>query len=170
MAESATKDTKKQWDREVRNNARDLYLTGYTVTEVAVELEIPVPTIRYWQNKDNWTDSKRNLELSTNDSTLDEIAGNLTRSRSQAMQDYIRIQEVAKDGIYDEELRFRDKKQAVDALAIGLKGERELLNQNVSMQLILEIATVLDEEITDPFIRQRVGNKLAAIGQLYAAD
>ena len=124
MAESATKDTKKQWDREVRNNARDLYLTGYTVTEVAVELEIPVPTIRYWQNKDNWTDSKRNLELSTNDSTLDEIAGNLTRSRSQAMQDYIRIQEVAKDGIYDEELRFRDKKQAVDALAIGLKGER----------------------------------------------
>ena len=140
MAESATKDTKKQWDREVRNNARDLYLTGYTVTEVAVELEIPVPTIRYWQNKDNWTDSKRNLELSTNDSTLDEIAGNLTRSRSQAMQDYIRIQEVAKDGIYDEELRFRDKKQAVDALAIGLKGERELLNQNVSMHLILEIA------------------------------
>ena len=170
MAESATKDTKKQWDREVRNNARDLYLTGYTVTEVAVELEIPVPTIRYWQNKDNWTDSKRNLELSTNDSTLDEIAGNLTRSRSQAMQDYIRIQEVAKDGIYDEELRFRDKKQAVDALAIGLKGERVLLNQNVSMQLILEIAKVLDEEITDPFIRQRVGNKLAAIGQLYAAD
>ena len=170
MAESATKVTKKQWDREVRNNARDLYLTGYTVTEVAVELEIPVPTIRYWQNKDNWTDSKRNLELSTNDSTLDEIAGNLTRSRSQAMQDYIRIQEVAKDGIYDEELRFRDKKQAVDALAIGLKGERELLNQNVSMQLILEIAKVLDEEITDPFIRQRVGNKLAAIGQLYAAD
>ena len=170
MAESATKDTKKQWDREVRNNARDLYLTGYTVTEVAVELEIPVPTIRYWQNKDNWTDSKRNLELSTNDSTLDEIAGNLTRSRSQAMQDYIRIQEVAKDGIYDEELRFRDKKQAVDALAIGLKGERELLNQNVSMQLILEIAKVLDEEITDPFIRKRVGNKLAAIGQLYAAD
>ena len=170
MAESATKDPKKQWDREVRNNARDLYLTGYTVTEVAVELEIPVPTIRYWQNKDNWTDSKRNLELSTNDSTLDEIAGNLTRSRSQAMQDYIRIQEVAKDGIYDEELRFRDKKQAVDALAIGLKGERELLNQNVSMQLILEIAKVLDEEITDPFIRQRVGNKLAAIGQLYAAD
>lgn len=170
MAESATKDTKKQWDREVRNNARDLYLTGYTVTEIAAELEIPVPTIRYWQNKDNWTDSKRNLELSTNDSTLDEIAGNLTRSRSQAMQDYIRIQEVAKDGIYDEELRFRDKKQAVDALAIGLKGERELLNQNVSMQLILEIAKVLDEEITDPFIRQRVGNKLAAIGQLYAAD
>ena len=133
-------------------------------------MEIPVPTIRYWQNKENWTDSKRNLELSTNDSTLDEIAGNLTRSRSQAMQDYIRIQEVAKDGIYDEELRFRDKKQAVDALAIGLKGERELLNQNVSMQLILEIAKVLDEEITDPFIRQRVGNKLAAIGQLYAAD
>ena len=170
MAESATKDTKKQWDREVRNNARDLYLTGYTVTEIAAELEIPVPTIRYWQNKDNWTDSKRNLELSTNDSTLDEIAGNLTRSRSQAMQDYIRIQEVAKDGIYDEELRFRDKKQAVDALAIGLKGERELLNQNVSMQLILEIAKVLDEEITDPFIRQRVGNKLAAIGQRYAAD
>ena len=170
MAESATKDTKKQWDRVVRNNARDLYLTGYTVTEVAVELEIPVPTIRYWQNKDNWTDSKRNLELSTNDSTLDEIAGNLTRSRSQARQDYIRIQEGAKDGIYDEELRFRDKKQAVDALAIGLKGERELLNQNVSMQLILEIAKVLDEEITDPFIRQRVGNKLAAIGQLYAAD
>jgi len=170
MAESATKDPKKQWDREVRNNARDLYLTGSTVTEIAAELEIPVPTIRYWQNKDNWTDSKRNLELSTNDSTLDEISGTLTRSRSQAMQDYLRIQEVAKDGIYDEELRFRDKKQAVDALAIGLKGERELLNQNVSMQLILEIAKVLDEEITDPFIRQRVGNKLAAIGQLYAAD
>ena len=170
MADPITKEAKKQWNREVRDNARDLYLTGYSVTQIASELEVPVPTVRYWQNKDNWTDSKKNLALSSNDSTLDEITGSLTRSRSQAMQDYLRIQEVAKDGIYDDELRFRDKKQAVDALAIGLKGERELLNQNVSMQLILEIAKVLDEEIKDPFIRQRVGNKLAAIGQLYAAD
>ena len=170
MADPITKEAKKQWNREVRDNARDLYLTGYSVTQIASELEVPVPTVRYWQNKDNWTDSKKNLALSSNDSTLDEITGSLTRSRSQAMQDYLRIQEVAKDGIYDDELRIRDKKQAVDALAIGLKGERELLNQNVSMQLILEIAKVLDEEIKDPFIRQRVGNKLAAIGQLYAAD
>lgn len=170
MANPITKEPKRQWDREVRDNARDLYLTGYSITQIASELEVPVPTVRYWQNKDNWTDSKRNLALSSNDSTLDEITDTLTRSRSQAMQDYIRIQDVAKDGIYDEELRFRDKKQAVDALAIGLKGERELLNQNVSMQLILEIAKVLDEEIKDPFVRQRVGNKLAAIGQLYAAD
>jgi len=170
VANPITKEPKRQWDREVRDNARDLYLTGYSITQIASELEVPVPTVRYWQNKDNWTDSKRNLALSSNDSTLDEITDTLTRSRSQAMQDYIRIQDVAKDGIYDEELRFRDKKQAVDALAIGLKGERELLNQNVSMQLILEIAKVLDEEIKDPFVRQRVGNKLAAIGQLYAAD
>ena len=170
MADTITKDPRKQWDREVRDNARDLYITGSSVTNIASELDVPVPTVRYWQNKDNWTDSKRNLALSSNDSTLDEITDTLTRSRSQAMQDYIRIQDVAKDGIYDEELRFRDKKQAVDALAIGLKGERELLNQNVSMQLILEIAKVLDEEIKDPFVRQRVGNKLAAIGQLYAAD
>jgi|TARA_Y100000310_G_C20691813_1_gene822789 hypothetical protein len=170
MADTITKDPKKQWDRTVRDNARDLYLTGNSVSEIASELDVPVPTVRYWQNKDNWTGFKRNLELSTNDSTLDGITSTLTRSRSQAVQDYIRIQEVGIEGIYDEELRFRDKKQAVDALAIGLKGERELLNQNVSMQLILEIAKVLDEEITDPFIRQRVGNKLAAIGQLYAAD
>ena len=145
MAEPLTKDAKKQWNREVRNSARDLYLTGNSVNEIALELEVPVPTVRYWQNKDNWTDSKKSLELSTNDSTLDEIADTLTRSRSEAMKDYIRIQDVAKDGIYDDELRFRDKKQAVDALAIGLKGERELLNQNVSMQLILEVAKVLDE-------------------------
>ena len=170
MAEPLTKDAKKQWNREVRDNARDLYLTGNSVNEIALELEVPVPTVRYWQNKDNWTNSKRSLELSTNDSTLDEIADTLTRSRSEAMKDYIRIQDVAKDGIYDDELRFRDKKQAVDALAIGLKGERELLNQNVSMQLILEVAKVLDEELQDPFLRQRIGNKLAAIGQLYASD
>ena len=124
MAEPLTKDAKKQWNREVRNSARDLYLTGNSVNEIALELEVPVPTVRYWQNKDNWTDSKKSLELSTNDSTLDEIADTLTRSRSEAMKDYIRIQDVAKDGIYDDELRFRDKKQAVDALAIGLKGER----------------------------------------------
>ena len=170
MAEPLTKDAKKQWNREVRNSARDLYLTGNSVNEIALELEVPVPTVRYWQNKDNWTDSKKSLELYTNDSTLDEIADTLTRSRSEAMKDYIRIQDVAKDGIYDDELRFRDKKQAVDALAIGLKGERELLNQNVSMQLILEVAKVLDEELQDPFLRQRIGNKLAAIGQLYASD
>ena len=83
MAESATKDTKKQWDREVRNNARDLYLTGYTVTEVAVELEIPVPTIRYWQNKDNCTDSKRNIELSTNDSDGIKVIKDIVKDSSK---------------------------------------------------------------------------------------
>ena len=53
MADTVTKDPRKQWDREVRDNARDLYLTGGSVTSIASELDVPVPTVRYWQNKDN---------------------------------------------------------------------------------------------------------------------
>ena len=171
MAESPSKDNKRQpWSREVRASARDIYITGATIPEISKEIGVPVPTLRYWQGKDNWADSKRNLELASNEATLDNISNALTRSRSDALRDFILIQEVAKDGIEDEDLKFRDKKQAVDSLSMGLKGERELLDQKVSVSLIVEVAKLLDDELTDPFLRQRLGSKLAAIGRLYAFD
>jgi len=171
MAESPSKNNKRQpWSREVRATARDLYIAGSLIPEISQEIGVPVPTLRYWQSKDDWADSKRNLELASNEAALDNIANALTRSRSDALQDYIRIQEVAKDGIADEDLKFRDKKQAIDSLSMGLKGERELLDQKVSVNLIVEVAKLLDDELTDPFLRQRLGSKLAAIGRLYAFD
>ncbi len=159
--------SKKQWDGEIRTSARDFYLSNMSLSEISEELGVPIPTLRYWQNKDRWAESKKTLQQSSDQATIDSMASSLTRSRGEALEDYRVIQKVAKEGLENEELRFRDKKQAVDAMAVGLKGENELMNQSVSVQLILEIAKVLDDELTDPFVRQRIGTKLAAIGQLY---
>ena len=170
MAEVASKKPIKRWSSEVRNQARDMYLAEYSLPDISEELEVPLPTLRYWQNKDNWSSTKTALAETVDSANLDNMVDSLTRSRSQALNDYQSIQQVAREGLQDEELKFRDKKQAVDAMMAGLKGEGYLLNQSVSTQLIIEIAKVLDDELTDPFLRQRIGTKVAAIGQLYGGN
>jgi len=159
--------TNGRWSAEVRTQARDYYLAEYSLPAISEELGVPMPTLRYWQNKDGWASAKTALAQTVDSTNLDTMVDSLTRSRSQALNDYQNVQQIAREGLQNEDLRFRDKKQAVDAMMAGLKGESDLLNQSVSTQLILEIAKVLDDELTDPFLRQRIGTKLAAIGQLY---
>ena len=48
--------SKKQWDGEIRTSARDFYLSNMSLSEISEELGVPIPTLRYWQNKDRWAE------------------------------------------------------------------------------------------------------------------
>ena len=43
------------WGTEIKEVAKDLYLSGNSLTEISSKLNIPKPTLRVCQYKDYWT-------------------------------------------------------------------------------------------------------------------
>ena len=80
---------------------------------------------------------------------------------------YKLIGSVAQEAVLNENIKFKDKKQASDALIDSLKGEIALLGADLSQQFLLDVAQIIREEITDIETLQRLGTKLTALGRLY---
>ena len=80
---------------------------------------------------------------------------------------YKLIGSVAQEAVLNENIKFKDKKQASDALIDSLKGEVAILGADLSQQFLLDVAQIIREEITDQETLQRLGTKLTALGRLY---
>jgi len=80
---------------------------------------------------------------------------------------YKLIGSVAQEAVLNENIKFKDKKQASDALIDSLKGEVAILGADLSQQFLLDVAQIIREEITDIETLQRLGTKLTALGRLY---
>ena len=74
---------------------------------------------------------------------------------------------MAQEAVLNENIKFKDKKQASDALIDSLKGEVAILGADLSQQFLLDVAQIIREEITDQETLQRLGTKLTALGRLY---
>jgi len=83
------------------------------------------------------------------------------------MQGYKLIALAGEDGVLNDELRFRDKKQAVDSLVAGLKGQVELRGSELTNEFLVDVAKIIRDEVTDVITLQRIGEKLVALGKLY---
>ena len=80
---------------------------------------------------------------------------------------YKLIGSVAQEAVLNENIKFKDKKQASDALIDSLKGEVAILGADLSQKFLLDVAQIIREEITDQETLQRLGTKLTALGRLY---
>ena len=155
------------WPKEVKQRAKDLFGQGKSVEEINEELGVPVPTIQSWRYRYNWSDYRRQLNTDAELEVFEDSISTLTESKRQLMRGYQLITMAGEDGVLDDELRFRDKKQAVDALTIGLKGQVELRGSELTNEFLVDVAKIIRDEVTDVITLQRIGEKLVALGKLY---
>ena len=95
-------------------------------------------------------------------------AADITQEANNKLLDgYKLVSNVAQEALLNESIKFKDKKQASDALLESLKGQVSLLGADLSQQFLLDVAKIIREEITDAETLQRLGTKLTALGRLY---
>ena len=155
------------WPKEVKQRAKDLFGQGKSVDEINEELGVPVPTIQSWRYRYNWSDYRRQLNTDAELEVFEDSISTLTESKRQLMRGYQLITMAGEDGVLDDELSFRDKKQAVDALTIGLKGQVELRGSELTNEFLVDVAKIIRDEVMDVITLQRIGEKLVALGKLY---
>jgi len=103
-------------------------------------------------------------ETSIYDITYDDIT---QEANDKLLEGYKLVNNVAQEALLNDNIKFKDKKQAADALIESLKGQVSLLGADLSQQFLLDVAKIIREEVTDQEILQRLGVKLTALGRLY---
>ena len=88
-------------------------------------------------------------------------------ANDKLLEGYKLVTNVAQDALLNDNIKFKDKKQATDAYLESLKGQVALLGSDLSQEFLLDVAKIIREEVTDQEILQRLGVKLTALGRLY---
>jgi hypothetical protein len=172
---------KDDWTEKLREEAKTLYEGGSELLEISEQLGIPIELLTSWSFLGQWNVLPDTLiigedefptavvpvvrtETSIYDITYDDIT---QEANDKLLEGYKLVNNVAQEALLNDNIKFKDKKQAADALIESLKGQVSLLGADLSQQFLLDVAKIIREEVTDQEILQRLGVKLTALGRLY---
>ena len=174
--------SQKTWDQTLQKDARNLYERGVALVDIEERLGIPFVLLNDWKFMDQWEvlDSdtpdlpavpavvpKQEVDItpiSNDDITLSTVAAN-----EKLLAGYRLVQSTSQEALLNDNIKFKDKKQASEALIDSLKGEVAVLGIDLSQQFLLDIAKIIKEEVKDEETLQKLGERLVALGRLYNA-
>ena len=175
------RNSKEDWAEKIREEAKKLYERGFELVEISEQLGVPYELLTSWQFIEQWDVLPDTLvigedafptsieKVESNTPTIyDQTSTDLTNeANAKLLEGYKLIGNVAQEAVLNENIKFKDKKQASEALIESLKGQVSLLGADLSQQFLLDVAQIIREEITDQEVLQRLGVKLTALGRLY---
>lgn len=177
--------SQKTWDENLEKEARELYERGLALSDIEERLGIPLVLLNDWKFMNQWelassevtgvaevvqsSDitpvlTNNNVSATNDDMVLSTVAAN-----ERLLSGYRLVQQTSQEALLNDNIKFKDKKQAADAFIDSLKGEVAVLGIDLSQQFLLDIAKIIKEEVTDVEILQRLGERLVSLGRLYNA-
>lgn len=165
-----TRKIRDPWPIDTRERALELYISQDTpnIPAISDELGVPEDTIKYWRKNENWVGKRKELYQSASATLVGDLLSKEVRRRRQMLKDFEYMRDVAIEGVEDEELEFRDKKQAIDSLNMAVKGMADILDRGVSVVFLQEIAQIIIEEVEDEDTKQRLGERLVSLGSVWS--
>ena len=171
---------KENWTEKIREEAKKLYERGAEPLAISEQLGIPLELLATWSFIGQWDVLPDTLvigedafpsaieKIDDKDSIYNITPADITQeANDKLLEGYKLVGNVAQEALLNDNIKFKDKKQASDALLESLKGQVSLLGADLSQQFLLDVAKIIREEITDQEILQRLGVKLIALGRLY---
>jgi len=169
------------WDEKVSQEAKELYERGVDLFDISLQLDIPFDRLNDWKFTQQWEvtsvvqTSPPPPSIQEDDDPVpaviedDDIVLSTVKANDKLLKGYKLVQQVAEEAILNDNIKFKDKKQASEALLDSLKGEVAVLGVDLSQQFLLDIAKIIKEEVTDAETLQRLGERLVTVGRLYNA-
>ena len=153
----------------IKLEAMQLVLDGTkTAKEIAVEVSqngitVQPPTIYAWAKKERWGVQKAVARTDQQQKLAESEGQRFVRLQQEHLNSY----EVATKKAYKEldELHFARAFDAIKAMDIGIKGQREVISGLINLQFVQDVLGVLVEEISDQNILNRIAMKLKTFVQ-----
>ena len=171
--------SQKTWEEKLEKDARELYERGIALPEIEERLGIPLVLLNDWKFMNQWeiptpevpsvpaVAPKKEVEIKP--SNDDDIILSTVAANERLLAGYRLVQSTSQEALLNDNIKFKDKKQASEAFIDSLKGEVAVLGIDLSQQFLLDIAKIIKEEVKDEEILQKLGERLVALGRLYNA-
>tara|TARA_R100000781_G_C4078754_1_gene126989 strand:+ start:713 stop:1216 length:504 start_codon:yes stop_codon:yes gene_type:complete len=159
----------KKFPESVKLEAMRLFVAGdKTAKEIAEEISTPETevkpvTIYAWAKQFDW-ESQRNVARTENQEKLVETEGQrFTRLQKEQLESYTSLASKAYKEL--DGLHFDRAFDAVKAVDIGIKGQRDVMSGLINLQFVQEVLGILVEEIQDQDTLNKIALKLKALVQ-----
>ena len=153
----------------IKLEAMKLFLEGNkTAKEIAkevstTEVEVKPVTIYAWNKQFDW-ESQRNVARTENQEKLVETEGQrFSRLQKEQLESYTSLASKAYKEL--DGLHFDRAFDAVKAVDIGIKGQRDVMSGLINLQFVQEVLGILVEEIQDQDTLNKIALKLKALVQ-----
>lgn len=154
---------------EIKNRALTLWLEGIKLNAIPpfllkeYNVKVSTPSIYNWKRDGNWGEIKDSVDAKAiqkiQENSIEQISDATTRQLKylQKLTD--------KSGAFlnlgnDLPTDFGDARTAVNALDVGIKGEREVEAGLISQAFVVAVISVLTEEIDDENLLRRLAIRL----------
>ena len=159
----------KRFPESLKLEAMRLFVAGDKTAKQIAELiskdgdEVKPVTIYAWAKQYGWGDQK-NIARSENQKQIAETEGQrFARLQQEQLESYTSLASKAYKEL--DGLHFDRAFDAVKAVDIGIKGQREVLSGLVSLGFVQEILAILVEEISDQKVLEKIALKLNTLVQ-----
>jgi len=159
----------KKFPESVKLEAMRLFVAGdKTAKEIAEEISTPETevkpvTIYAWAKQFDW-ESQRNVARTENQEKLVETEGQrFSRLQKEQLESYTSLATKAYKEL--DGLHFDRAFDAVKAVDIGIKGQRDVMSGLINLQFVQEVLGILVEEIQDQDTLNKIALKLKALVQ-----
>ena len=159
----------KRFPESLKLEAMRLFVAGDKTAKQIAELiskdgdEVKPVTIYAWAKQYGWGDQK-NIARAENQKQIAETEGQrFARLQQEQLESYTSLASKAYKEL--DGLHFDRAFDAVKAVDIGIKGQREVLSGLISLGFVQEILAILVEEISDQKVLERIALKLNTLVQ-----
>ena len=153
----------------IKLEAMQLFVEGdKTAKEIALEVSqngvtVQPPTIYAWAKKERWDEQKAVAHTDQQQKIAESEGQRFVRLQQEQLDNY----EVATKKAYREldGLHFDRAFDAIKAMDIGIKGQREVIAGLINLQFVQDVLGVLVEEISDQTTLNKIAMKLKTLVQ-----
>ena len=149
--------------------AMALFLEGdKTAREIANVISrdgvvVKPPTIYAWAKKEGWGEQQAVARSDQQQKLIESEGQRYSRIQREQLNNYTTVAEKGYREL--EGLHFDKAFDAVKAIDVGIKGQREVITGLINLQFVQDVLGILVEEIGDQDILSRVAVKLKTLVQ-----
>ena len=154
---------------DIKLAAMQLFLDGNkTAKEIAFEVSqngvtVQPPTIYAWAKKERWGEQKAVARTDHQYKLAESEGARFVRLQQEHLDSYESATKKAHREL--DGLHFDRAFDAVKAIDIGIKGQREVISGLINLQFVQDVLGVLIDEISDQTILNRVAVRLKTLVQ-----
>ena len=154
---------------DTKLEAMTLFLEGNkTAKEIANVISrdgvvVRPPTIYAWAKKEGWKEQQAVARSDEQQKLMESEGQKYSRLQKEQLANYTNIAEKGYREL--EGLNFDRAFDAVKAIDIGVKGQREVISGLINLQFVQDVLSILVEEVGDQTVLTRIANKLKTLVQ-----
>ena len=153
----------KQYSLKTREKAKCMYLNGESFRAIAMEIGCAESTIRYWCQKGNWAEYRAQIYSASSAVVAEKTVDLISEERLAQIKAYQDLWHKGMEALQNTPVN--SAREAGELIDKGIKGERSILPEYVSLRFLEEVANVVKSEVTDPEVLRRIANRFKLMSE-----